>query len=298
MPWKVIEFQDPTGEIMVARVPGEGTGEFVSGTQLIVQEGQIAAFFHDGKPTDGFRAGRYNLTTQNLPILGKLLKLATLGGSPFRSYVYFVALKTFTNLGWGTPTPVLFRDTEFRMLTLRAHGTFAIRISDPKVFLHTIVGTKGIQTTFDLQDYLRSIIVSKLAQIVAEVMKSVVDLPRHYEQISTRVKQAVRDDFGQYGLELVDLMIEAITPSQRVTDTVDQGAGARSVTDEEARRAESMARAEALRGAAGSPAGAVAQGLAAGVGAGAGLGMARDMLNQGAASPPPRQTQGDEGPGG
>ena len=61
----IIEFQDPTGEIMVARVPMDGTGEFIMGSQLIVQDGQVAVFYRDGQPTDKFKAGRHTLDTQN-----------------------------------------------------------------------------------------------------------------------------------------------------------------------------------------------------------------------------------------
>jgi membrane protease subunit (stomatin/prohibitin family) len=98
MAWKVVQFQDPSGEIIVARMPEEGTAELTTGSQLIVQEGQVGMFFHDGKPADAFRAGRYNLTTQNLPVLGKALNLLALGPSPFRSYVYFVAVTA--NSAW------------------------------------------------------------------------------------------------------------------------------------------------------------------------------------------------------
>ena len=278
MAWNVIEFQDPTGEIMVARVPQEGTAELVSGSQLIVQEGQIAAFFHDGKPTDGFRPGRYHLSTQNLPILGKLLKLATLGASPFRSYVYFIALKTFTDLGWGTPTPILFRDSEFRMVHLRAHGSFAVRISDPKVFLHTLVGTRGMETTHTVEEYLRKIIVSRLAQILPDVLSTVLDLAKHYEQIATRIKQAVRDDFKQYGLELVDLLVEAITVPPEVREAIDRAAGSRAVGAEEVDRYERLARSDALRDAAKQPGGEAASGMTGGLGLGAGANIAKDML--------------------
>jgi len=288
MPWKVIEFQDPTGEIMVARVPPEGTAELVSGSQLIVQEGQIGVFFHEGKPTDAFRAGRYNLSTQNLPVLSKLLKLVTLSASPFRSYVYFIALKTFTDLGWGTTSPILFRDREFRMINLRANGAFAVRIANPKVFLHTIVGTQGLETTFALQQYLRKIIVAKLAKILAEVLTTVIDLPLHYEEISTRVKSAVREDFQQYGVELVDLLIEAIVPPEEVVKAIDRATGTRAVGRDEIQHYGDVMRADALRDAAAQPGSDVAAVMAAGFGLGAGARVVHDMLGQpGGAVPPP-----------
>lgn len=284
MPWKVIEFQDGAGDVLVARVPEEGTAELVSGTQLIVQDGQIAAFFHDGRPTDGFLAGRHSLSTQNLPVLGKLLNLASLGPSPFRSYVYFIHLKIFTGLGWGTATPVLFRDSVFQMVPIRAHGAFSIRVSGPKAFLKTIVGTQGLGTTYAIEEYLRNIIVSRFNQTLPEVMTSVVDLAVHYEKIAALVKSKVHDAFDQYGLELVDLIVEAITLPPEVQDSINRAAGARAVGMDELRRYETLARSDALRDAAKQPGGVAAAGLTAGLGIGAGSDIARQTLNSSAAT--------------
>lgn len=280
MPWKVIEFSDPTGEIMVARVPPEGTEAFVSGTQLIVQHGQVAALFHDGRPTDGFEAGRFHLTTENIPVLSKILNIASLSGSPFRSHVFFVALKTFTNLGWGTPSPILLRDTEFRMVNLRANGSFAIKIADPSTFLLTMVGTRGRETTFATHEYLRSIIASSFAEVIPTVLTTVLDLPRHYDDIAEKVRDRVRDDFDQYGLELVDFLVESVNLPEDVQTAINRAAGTRAVGDDELGRFERVSRVEALRDAASQPATPTANGLAGGLGIGAGMQIAREMAGQ------------------
>src|SRR5213082_227539 len=118
MALSIVEYMDPTGDVIVARVPHGGSGEFKLGSQLVVQESQVAAFFRDGRCLDVFEAGRHTLATANLPLLGKLISLPFGGTSPFRASVYFIATKTFVNLGWGTSTPVLFRDAELRMVSL------------------------------------------------------------------------------------------------------------------------------------------------------------------------------------
>jgi len=293
MAWKVIQYQDPTGQVMVARLPPEGTAEFTSGTQLIVQEGQLAVFFHDGRPTDGFWAGRHALETQNLPVLARLLNLASLGASPFRSYVCFIALKTFTNLGWGTPTPILFRDSEFRMVNLRAHGAFSIRVGNPEVFLQTIMGTQRLETMAMIEQYLRSLIVSRFAQALPNVLTTVLDLPKSYEPIAVAVKQAVRDEFEQYGLELVDLVIEAITLPPEVQQAINRAAGSRVLAPEELERYERVARSDALRDAAKQPGGGAGEAMSAGLGIAAGMQMTREAVAGPAATPaspalPPR----------
>jgi len=287
MALNVIEFTDPTGEIVIARVPQEGTGEFVLGSQLIVQENQVAFFYRDGKVLDMFRPGRHTLQTQNLPLLGPLIGLAFGGRSPFRAHVYFLSLQTFRNLGWGTPTPVTFRDSEFRMASLRAHGSFALRIAKPRLFMATMVATQGVETTFALEEYLRRIIVSRFAVVIAKRMKSVLDLPIEYTNIATDLKNDTRQDTDQYGIQLVDLLVEAITVPPEVQEMLNRATG---IAAQDIDKYKAVAMADAMREAAKAGGG---EGVGAGLGIGAGLGMARVMMEEikpGASQPPPSAT--------
>lgn len=222
---QVIEFFDNTGEIIVTRFPFQGSGEFQLGSQLVIQESQVALFFKDGRALDLFHPGRHTLITQNLPLLVDLCGLPFDGKSPFRCLVYFISTKTFINLNWGTPSPVLFRDTDFHMVNLRAHGVYSIRIRDPRIFLQTIIGTRGLQTTYALEEYFRTIIVGKLNEVLGRVMKSILDLPAQYSQIVHEVKQVIHAEFEQYGIELVDLLIEAITVPDEVQLMINRAAG-------------------------------------------------------------------------
>lgn len=283
MALSIVEFMDPTGDVIVARVPHGGSGEFKLGSQLVVQESQVAALFRDGRRLDVFRAGRHTLTTANVPMLGGLIGLPFGGTSPFRAFVYFVATKTFVNLGWGTPTPVMFRDAEFRMVSLRAHGSYSIRVRDPNVFLDQIVGTRGVETTAALEDFFRTVIVSRLNEELALRMKSILDLAGHYGAIAVGTKHAVRDDFAQYGVELVDLLVEAITVPPDVQRMLDRATG---VAAQDTDKYRAIAAADALRDAAQNR-GAAGGAAGAGLGLGAGIALGREIAGEMRASPPP-----------
>ena len=60
------------------------------GSQLIVQEGQIAIFVKSGQVADVFYSGTYTLCTDNLPILKGLVNLPFGGQTPFSAEVYFL----------------------------------------------------------------------------------------------------------------------------------------------------------------------------------------------------------------
>ena len=94
----------------------------------------------------------------------------------------------------------------------------------------------------------------------------------------------MRDDFDQYGLELVDLLVQSITVPPEVQDAINRAAGARALGTEEMDRYERLARADALRDAAKQPGGA-AGGMASGMGLGAGMHLAREMMK-----PPGQET--------
>ncbi len=218
----VIQFFDETGKVIVHREPQDGSSAMRLGTQLIVQDGQAALFYRDGKVLDEFSAGRHTLTTENIPFLTKLISLPFGGTSPFQAQVYFVALKKFIDLKWGTKSPINFRDSELSFIQLRASGKFSIRISDPKLFMRELVGTQGLYSTNEVEDYLRDQIASRLNTVLGKNLKTMFDLGQNYPQIEAGVKAEVSDFFNSMGIELTDLIIIGIIPPEEVQDKINE----------------------------------------------------------------------------
>ncbi|MBN2137903.1 MAG: SPFH domain-containing protein [Sedimentisphaerales bacterium] len=294
----VVEHLDPTGEVMVARLPQSGSGDFTTGSQLVVQENQIAIFYRDGQMADQFKAGRYTLTTQNLPVLKTLTKIVFKGKAPFRAYVYFVNLKTFIDLGWGTPNRILYRDETFKMgVNLGAFGTWSVKITDHIRFLNTIVGTQGLQDTPAIEEFLRKIIASRFAGVLAGIQTSVYDLPGKYDALGAKLKQATAPEFSQYGLDLVDIAVVNISLPEEVQQRIDERSRLDMYDSGDIAKAQGLAIADALPEAAANPGGAAGAGIGAGMGIGAGIGFGQVVANNlgqnivgqqsGAVPPPP-----------
>jgi len=284
----LIEYVDEEGAEMAHRIPERGSGEFKVGSQLIVRESQWAVFFRDGKAYDVFGAGRHTLATQNIPLLTAIITTPLFGDTPFRSEVFFVSQRTFTDLKWGTTEPILFRDSEFKMIRLRSNGIYTFQITDPKLFVVKIVGTRGIYTNTQIEDFLRGVIVGRLADILGETLDSVLDLPRYFDELGAGLKARIKDDFAQYGLAIVDFLVNAISPPEEVQKRIDERSGMEAVggMDRYFQFRAAQAIGDLAKGGGGGGGGgdstvgtAAAAGLGLGTGAGLGM-MIPGMLQQ------------------
>ncbi|HVO29841.1 MAG TPA: SPFH domain-containing protein [bacterium] len=227
----VIEWHDDFGHEMVHREPQDGSGEFRLGSQLVVRDGQIAVFYKDGKGLDTFGPGRHTLETGNIPLLTTLLALPFGGKSPFRAEVLYVATKTFNEMKWGTKEPVAFRDTELGIVRVRAFGNYTMRVTDARTLINEVVGSRGMFTTDAIGGYLRDVIVSRFNDVLGETMKSILDLPAHYDEIGQKLRARVAENFSKFGIEVQDFFIQAITPPEEVQKAMDDRAAAGAVGD-------------------------------------------------------------------
>lgn len=277
---EIIEWLDETNDTLVYRFPVYNQ-EIKMGAQLTVRENQVALFLNEGEVADLFKPGRYELSTQNVPILTTLRGWKYGFNSPFKAEVYFFNTRMFTDLKWGTSNPVMMRDAEFGMIRARAFGTYAMKISDPKVFFQTVVGTQGLTTTADILGQLRSTILSRLSDAIAESKVAALDLASQYDEISAVAKKTLAPEFAGYGISLEKFFIENISLPEEVEAAIDQRTKLGVLGDRMGQYAQMQA-ADSIKIAAANPGGLAG----AGVGLGAGVAMG-NMMGQSFNAPPP-----------
>jgi membrane protease subunit (stomatin/prohibitin family) len=284
----VIEYPDTGSGEIVHRIPEQGSGDFRIGSQLIVREGQSVVFFRDGKALDTFGPGRHTITTANIPLLVNLVRGVFSGNTPFTAECYFVSTHDFIDQRWGTPEPITLRDEVLRMVRIRAHGTYSMQVADPQLFVAQIVGARGYFSTKDVNEYLRSIIISRLTDLLGENAKSILDLPAMFEEISAGARIKLRDDFAAIGLGLKQLYIQSISPTEETSAAIDEAASMGAVGDMDRYMKFKTARAIGDAATSGSAAASTAQ---MGMGLGAGLAAARAMADAMVAPAQPAQPQ-------
>lgn len=269
----VIEWTDSSSNTMVYRYESMGK-EIMMGAQLTVRESQVAVFVNEGKIADVFQPGRFELSTQNMPVMTALKSWKYGFKSPFQAEVYFVNTKQFLDLKWGTSNPVMMRDTEFGMVRLRAFGIYSFRVQDPVAFLKEVFGTTELMTVEGVEGQVKRTVVSALSDIIAQSKIPALDLAANYDELGQFALQALAPRFVSLGLKLESFVVENISLPQEVEQAMDKRTSMGVVGD--LNKYTQYQAAEAIRDAAQN------EGGAAGMGTGLGAGMAMGQMVQGA----------------
>lgn len=251
-----------------------GSNQVNRGSVLTVRESQVALFMYKGKVADVFEPGFYKLDTDNMPILTRLLSWKYGFETPFKADIYFVNTKLFTNQKWGTTNPILIRDKEYGAVRVRGYGTYSFRVDDAKVFLTNLSGTNSSYETDDINDYFKSIIVSKITDVIGENKIPVLDLAGNLTELGNAVQDGLKDSFKEIGVTLAKFNFENFSLPEEIEKALDKNATLNIYKGnmETYTQVETL---EAMKNAASNPGG-----MGGTFGAGLGLSMGMNMANQ------------------
>lgn len=176
-------------------------------TQLIVHENQEAVFYMNGQALDLFGPGRYTLKTQNIPLIGKVLNLATGGLSPFHCEVYFINKSEQMAIKWGTDSRVQFVEPTYNFpLSIGASGEMSLQAVDSRKLLVKLVGTEDDLSQPKLASYFRSFLMTRVKTYIAQIIKSesinIFEIDEKLSQFSDAIKNLLITDFADYGISL------------------------------------------------------------------------------------------------
>ncbi|MBE7435336.1 MAG: SPFH domain-containing protein [Anaerolineales bacterium] len=275
----VIEYPNEMNDEIVHRFPEEGFGDFRIGSQVIVRESQSAVFFRDGNALDVFKPGRHTIATANIPKLIDFIGKAFNDRTPFPAEVYFVSRKEFTNKKWGTSAPILVETPGKGLgyLFLQGFGTYSFQVKDPQQFVTQVVGATGSYRTSEIEDRLKTMLVSKLTDVLGEFSNTTQSfaskLSGMNEEVGAAVRSKGKDDFEALGLTLKTFYVGNLKPSTKSAQELrDAGLLDPAIYAQ-------LQAADAMREAANNPSGGA--GLTAGIGAGMGIGNIMGQALQG-----------------
>ncbi len=273
---KNIEWTDTSSNLIIWKYPI--TKDHVNkGSALTVRESQVAIFVDKGRLADVFLPGFYKLDTDNLPILTKLMSWKYGFETPFKSDIYFVNTKQFTNQKWGTVNPILVRDKDYGAVRIRGFGNYSFKVDDAYVFMQNLSGTNTSFETTQITDYLRSMVLSGISDTIGESKIPVLDMAANLQELSKIVETKVADDFKSIGLELTNFVFESFSLPEELEKALDKNTTLgifRNNMDVYTQ----METLEAMKEAAKNP-GAAGGTMGAGMGLGMGMGLGNMFAN-------------------
>ncbi len=264
----VVEYPNEMVDELVHHFPEVGVADLRMGSQVIVREAQRAVFFRDGQALDSFGPGRHTITTLNVPVLTRILGTAFNDRTPFVAEVFFVSMKEFVDRKWGTPQPIIVRNPGMGLgvALLQSFGTYSFQVADAQQFVTQVVGAQGQYRMSDIENRLRTMLLSKLQDLLGETAAktSVPELIGLVEELGAGVRAKAQDDFNAIGLTLKTFYIGSLKPYEKSAEEL------RAMGMLDMQTYTQLQAADALRDAAQNPSGGA--GLTAGIGAGLGVG--------------------------
>lgn len=218
----LMEWFDDNRDTLVWQFPGY-QNEFDQRAPWIIRPGQYAVFVHRGQLADVFEPGKYQLKTDNLPILNTISGWKYGFNSPFRSEFDFVIRREVTEQTRGTPTPIMLSDPDFGSIRLPAFGTFALKCVDPRALPKERVGTDSVVSSDGINEVMSSTILPALADLLTRRKNAALYLAANDrsmgETLGTMVVERVDDECGIDALMLNIVKISLPEAVEKAIDT-------------------------------------------------------------------------------
>lgn len=131
-------------------VHSSASGKIKIGKELAVPEGYVCLLVSKEKVLDRFTAGTYKLSVENIPAVCRTLKLTVPNKrgkykSKFFADIYFVKLSEVENQNFSSNQGVFVKkDKNFLNATVLVKGNYSFVLSDPVLFLQSLLKVYGI----------------------------------------------------------------------------------------------------------------------------------------------------------
>lgn len=183
------------------------------GRQVVVYPSQTAFFVKDGVIYDQFPQGNYIISTQNIPLLNKVLNIPLGSEPPLSAELWFVNLINKLDCKWGTIAPIQLKDPKYGIVVpVRAFGQYGMKICRPKMFLQTLINYISNYSANTITDYFKGKILSMLTSLISQKIAieniSILEINAHLDSLSSFCQEKL--DFKNYGVDIVNFNFMAI----------------------------------------------------------------------------------------
>ncbi len=197
---------------VVQKVPQGGPGDIRLGSQCIVNPGEVALFVRGGESLGTLNQGRHTLTTENLPLLDRLVKGVFSGKNVFTADVFFVKTTDIT-MKWGTANPIVIEHAGRGpgASAMVGNGTYVMKVVDPWRFLTAMDAFRDSVRSPQLKDRLDPMLgvmmQDKLSELAEAKNLGPAQLQSFSKDLNDLLVGMLQAEFDAIGLSLVDFNI-------------------------------------------------------------------------------------------
>lgn len=230
----IYEFEDPSGTLLATKVPYVGSADLYNGTIVIVRPNQHVIFVHKGNIADDLGPGTHSLSSENIPVLTRLLNVKLGLKSPIRSELWFFSRQIMTGRRWGTSAPVLWvPKAKSSAIPVRAFGQFSLRLRDPIQFYSSLVGSRASFDITDLEAFVQGQILEVLPVALGHV-EDIKTLSTRQDDVSKLIESLLREKLGPTGVDVLDLQVISVSPGSEYLKALETKAAMDEIGDPKA----------------------------------------------------------------
>jgi len=226
----IYEFEDPSGNLLAAKIPSEGTADLYDGTVVIVRPSQCAIFVYKGEIAELFADGTHELKTGNIPLLTKLMNAKLGFKSPIRCELWFFSGSVFAARRWGTPRPIVHQFKDAGAIPLRGHGQFNLVVKHPNKLLRTLIGSRSTYDITEAEELVQGQIAESFPEALAGIER-LEDLGKANERVSQKIAALTNEKVARFGLNIIDLQVFSVTPPDEVLKAMNEKAAMNVIGD-------------------------------------------------------------------
>lgn len=204
----VIEWKNPKANVIWWKYPSK-RDEIINASKLIVAPSQGCALVYEGSLVEMIeQEGIYNLKTDNHPFITTLVNLRQNFESEHKLKIYFFRKAQILNQRWGTPSPIKFIDTTYKIpVELGLNGNFSYKIANPQYFYTEIIGETDEFEAKAISSIITERILQLIAQLIHNKKYSYIEIDGKIQDIAQDIKSEINVEYQNLGLELTDFRI-------------------------------------------------------------------------------------------
>jgi len=219
---KVIKWEGGSNDQIVYKYEYDDRYAIMKGSELIVMPSQAAIFVYRGQVADVFTEGSWKLEDGSTPILTQIANWKYAFENPKDVVIYFVSLKRFSALKWGTPNPIMMRDKDFGMIRISGNGTYAFHVMNPELFMKECFGTIRSFKTEDIEEHLKALVIAELTDLLGECEIPALNLAANYLELGDTTRNNVARRFREIGLDVDNVTIRTLKLPEDVEKAMDK----------------------------------------------------------------------------